>query len=129
MVLTKGNWYCSVKVFEILRYVSKKFGGNAKNLKKQNIELTGEVQETGTQATVESARLEAIKNELINVKKKLTASRVEGTYSRWSDHSSANVANKVKDEVCKAPLAVTKEDVTMRLDGKFLSMGWNEKTN
>lgn len=55
----------------------KKIWDDAKNLRKRNIELTGDVREKDARPTVESSTLTVVEKELTSVKEKLAVSRVE----------------------------------------------------
>lgn len=54
---------------------------DAENLRKRNIELTGEARETEARSTVESAKLKALEEKLASIKAKLATSRVESANS------------------------------------------------
>lgn len=61
------------------------------------------------QATVESPQLKAVTDELVSFRSKLATSRAESANSRWSTHSTAKAASKVKDDVGEALMVVSGE--------------------
>lgn len=71
---------------------SKKIHTVAKNLWRQNIALTGVALGRGARATVHSAQLKAVTDELASVKMKLDTRRVRSAISCWSSHSIAKDA-------------------------------------
>lgn len=84
----------------------RKIRASNENLRRQIIELTVEVRERDVRATVESAKLEAVKTKLAIVTAKLAASRLEGASSRYSAHNATKGASKVEDSVSNALIAV-----------------------
>lgn len=86
---------------------SKKTWTDAKNSRKQNIVLEGEVRKRYARAMRESARLKAVTEALVSFKSKVASSRVVGTNSYWGAHNIANGGTKVEDVESKELMAVS----------------------
>lgn len=75
-------------------------------------------------ATLESARLKAVTDELTSVELRSAASRVEDTSSPWRLHSIAKSASKFEDYVSKVLMAVPGE--TANATTRKVSIIWME---
>lgn len=102
-----------VMLTQDIRYLvvhSLKIQAHAKTLRKQNIELDGEVWEKAVNAIVESVLLKAVTEELASAKSKLVASSSGETNSRLSAHCVAKDASTVEEDVRNGLVAVTGDE-------------------
>lgn len=93
----------------------------------QNVKAASVVWEQAAQPTIESARSNAVLEELNSIKSKLAANHLESANSRWSAHSASKGAIKTEYDLGDALMAVFGE-VTDATNKKFLFLGWNCRT-